>query len=249
LLQDPRSQQESRRQGLEKGATGLTAACTLLEMCETGFGIQPKGVLQALGRTAHPESQVATSNVVAPILGKLAGMGFEKQKALLPCDIFRHWSGLKCTWTSRTPKPGLDQAYKKLALKWHPDKHVDDKEKATAKFQEIAEAYETLSDPEKRKLFDLGGEEAVKGQPPESGAGGAGPGAGGTGPGAQFSFNGQNVQVDPETFQKMFGSMFGGFGGFGSSAFPGSGPDVASAKVRLRGRRGHALGFAGKRRR
>lgn len=119
---DPsRGQQESRRQGLEKGATGLTAACTLLEMCETGFGIQPKGVSQALGRTAHPESQVATSNVVAPILGKLGGMGFEKQKALLPCDRFRHWSGLKCTWTSRTPKPGLDQAYKKLALKWHPD--------------------------------------------------------------------------------------------------------------------------------
>jgi len=64
-------------------------------------------------------------------------------------------------------KKQIKRAYKKQAMRWHPDKNQKsgDKEKATTKFQEIAEAYETLTDPKKRELYDLGGEEAVKGQP------------------------------------------------------------------------------------
>lgn len=46
--------------------------------------------------------------------------------------------------------------YRKLALKWHPDKHKDDSA-VTAKFQEINEAYRVLSDPEKRLEYDLSG--------------------------------------------------------------------------------------------
>ena len=50
----------------------------------------------------------------------------------------------------------IKKSYRKLALKWHPDKHSseDDKTKAQKKFQEVAEAYEVLSDPEKRRIFD-----------------------------------------------------------------------------------------------
>ena len=59
------------------------------------------------------------------------------------------------------PKDASDdvirKAYKKLAIKWHPDKHVDDKKEAEEKFKEISEAYSVLSDKEKRKEYDNGG--------------------------------------------------------------------------------------------
>jgi DnaJ family protein B protein 4 len=56
----------------------------------------------------------------------------------------------------------IKKSYRKLALKWHPDKHkekskIDDAQK---KFQEISQAYSTLSDPEKRKKYDMFGTDA-----------------------------------------------------------------------------------------
>eukprot|EP00392_Amoebophrya_sp_AT5.2_P014830 g14994.t1 len=48
----------------------------------------------------------------------------------------------------------IKKAYRKLALKWHPDKNVDRKEEATAAFQKISNAYQVLSDPEKKKYYD-----------------------------------------------------------------------------------------------
>lgn len=51
----------------------------------------------------------------------------------------------------------IKRAYRKLALKWHPDKNKDNQEVATKKFNEIAEAYEVLSDEKKRKDYDSGG--------------------------------------------------------------------------------------------
>eukprot|EP00930_Biecheleria_cincta_P083254 TRINITY_DN72863_c0_g1_i1.p1 TRINITY_DN72863_c0_g1~~TRINITY_DN72863_c0_g1_i1.p1 ORF type:complete len:472 (-),score=111.80 TRINITY_DN72863_c0_g1_i1:206-1621(-) len=115
----------------------------------------------------------------------------------------------------------LKRAYKKQAMKWHPDKHQKNKDAATAKFQEIAEAYETLSDPEKRKIYDLGGEEAVKGQPGPQQQDASGPsgrthfaenGPGGThwfytqgGPGERAG-----PEIDPRLFQEAFAKMFAG---------------------------------------
>ena len=55
----------------------------------------------------------------------------------------------------------IKKAYRKLAMKWHPDKNSDNVEEATRKFKEIAQAYETLSSPEKRKTYDRYGEEGV----------------------------------------------------------------------------------------
>uniref|UniRef100_A0A8C9GWJ1 DnaJ homolog subfamily B member 4-like n=1 Tax=Piliocolobus tephrosceles TaxID=591936 RepID=A0A8C9GWJ1_9PRIM len=62
----------------------------------------------------------------------------------------------------------LKKAYRKLAMMWHPDKHKDVKSKKEAeeKFKNIAEAYDVLSDEEKRKIYDTYGEEGLKGGVP-----------------------------------------------------------------------------------
>ena len=51
-------------------------------------------------------------------------------------------------------KDEIRKAYKKLALRWHPDKNPDNKKEAEEKFKEIAEAYSVLSDPDKRREYD-----------------------------------------------------------------------------------------------
>ena len=56
----------------------------------------------------------------------------------------------------------IKKAYRKLSLKYHPDKNSAPD--AVEKFAEIGTAYKVLSDPEKRELYNRGGEEAVKQQ-------------------------------------------------------------------------------------
>ena len=56
----------------------------------------------------------------------------------------------------------IKKRFKKLAIKYHPDKNKEDPDGAKAKFQKIALAYETLSDADKRRAYDQGGEEAVR---------------------------------------------------------------------------------------
>uniref|UniRef100_A0A3P9ITF2 DnaJ heat shock protein family (Hsp40) member B2 n=1 Tax=Oryzias latipes TaxID=8090 RepID=A0A3P9ITF2_ORYLA len=56
----------------------------------------------------------------------------------------------------------IKKAYRKLALKWHPDKNPDNKEEAEKKFKELAEAYEVLSDKSKRDAYDRYGSEGMR---------------------------------------------------------------------------------------
>ena len=88
-------------------------------------------------------------------------------------------------------KSEISKAYRKLAVKWHPDQYKgEDKKKAEKKFIEIAAAKEVLSDPEKRAKFDAG-EDPL--DPEAQGGGGGGwpfhPGGGFGGQGFQFKFH------------------------------------------------------------
>ncbi|KAH0627589.1 hypothetical protein JD844_003504 [Phrynosoma platyrhinos] len=53
--------------------------------------------------------------------------------------------------------------YRKLALKWHPDKNPDNKDEAERQFKQVAEAYEVLSDAKKRDIYDKYGKEGLNG--------------------------------------------------------------------------------------
>ncbi|MCJ1285481.1 hypothetical protein MMC26_004821 [Xylographa opegraphella] len=90
----------------------------------------------------------------------------------------------------------IKKGYRKSALKWHPDKNKDNKN-ASEKFKEVSQAYEILSDPEKRKVYDQYGLEfLLRGGPPPQqpngpGMGGMPSGFGGMGgmPGTSRSFH------------------------------------------------------------
>ncbi|KAK6511711.1 hypothetical protein TWF481_000617 [Arthrobotrys musiformis] len=135
----------------------------------------------------------------------------------------------------------IKKAYKKLALKWHPDRNRDNKEGSEKKFKEIGEAYEVLSDPQKRTIFDQVGEEGLKGgvpPPPPGGMGGMPGGMGGM-PGGmpnmggfggmpfeQFSFStgpgqghsgGAQFGFNPSSAEDIFSQFFKGGNPFGGS--------------------------------
>lgn len=92
-------------------------------------------------------------------------------------------------------KAEIKKAFKKLSLKYHPDKNKKNPEKAKEQFIKIANAYEVLSDDEKRKIYDKYGEEGLKNE------------AQGGGPGMHFNFGGGN-------FEDIFSQFFGRGGGF-----------------------------------
>ena len=95
----------------------------------------------------------------------------------------------------------IKKSYRKLAMKYHPDRNPDNKE-SEEKFKEVKEAYEMLTNPEKREAYDRYGHAGV--DPNMGGGGGFGGGAGGFG----------------DAFGDIFGDIFGGGGGRGRGAGP-----------------------------
>lgn len=120
----------------------------------------------------------------------------------------------------------LKKAYRKLAVKWHPDKNPGNEE-ATKNFQKISEAYAVLSDEKKRKVYDQHGKDGVtaaeQGADVPTGGGGFGfrPGGGSH----HHSSNG----MSPEQADEFFRMFFGGsdpFGGMGGSTRGGGGSGI-----------------------
>ncbi len=100
----------------------------------------------------------------------------------------------------------IKKAYRRLAMKYHPDRNPGDKE-AEARFKEVKEAYEVLSDDQKRAAYDQFGHAGV----------GAGAGAGGAGAGS--GFGGASFS---DIFGDVFGDIFGGGGRGTHRAWRGS---------------------------
>ena len=111
----------------------------------------------------------------------------------------------------------LKKAYRKLALQYHPDRNPGDKE-AEEKFKEAAEAYDVLSNPDKKARYDQFGFAGVDG-----GAGGAG------------GFTGAGWDNVNDILRDLFGGGFSfgsgfGFGGFGGGYGEESGPRVVRGR-------------------
>ena len=100
----------------------------------------------------------------------------------------------------------IKKAYRKLAVKYHPDKNAGDA-KAETKFKEVSEAYQVLSDPEARSQYDKWGHVS---------------------PGATSSHQPADdfFREMASTFGDMFGGGFGGFGGFNRQATGRKGQDI-----------------------
>ncbi|EKM78983.1 hypothetical protein AGABI1DRAFT_75567 [Agaricus bisporus var. burnettii JB137-S8] len=132
--------------------------------------------------------------------------------------------------TKDASEDDIKKAYKKMALKWHPDRNKNSEE-ATKKFKEISEAFEVLNDKQKRTIYDQFGEEGLKGGggPTPGAAGGFPGGFGGVpgGGGTTFTFTsggpGGRNQFNPTDPQKIFEQMFGGGGFFSGSGMFGRG--------------------------
>lgn len=114
----------------------------------------------------------------------------------------------------------IKKAYRKQALEWHPDRHKDDKEAAEKKFKEINEAYQVLSDPQKKAAYDQYGHAAFT----PGGAPGGNPFAGGFGGGGgPFTYTYTEGGENPfgnmgfgDPFD-IFEAFFGGGNPFGNS--------------------------------
>ena len=130
----------------------------------------------------------------------------------------------------------IRQAYRKLARQYHPDLNPNDKQ-AEAKFKEIGQAYEVLSDPDKRKLYDRWGPDFEKYEQARKAGAGAGASAsyGGSGPSGSGpftwttgsgGFSGTTGTIDDENLGSLFDQILGGMGrGAGRRGGPQRGED------------------------
>lgn len=111
----------------------------------------------------------------------------------------------------------LKKAFRKKAKQWHPDANPNNKKEAEAKFKEVNEAYEVLSNPQKRQMYDQFG----TADPQQAGFGAGGPFGGGNG---YYSYSSSDFG-DFGDLGDIFSSFFGGgFGGQRSSTRRNNGP-------------------------
>ena len=153
------------------------------------------------------------------------------------------------------PQKDVRAAYRKRAKQFHPDLHPNDP-KAKAKFQALNEAYDVISDPDKRAKYDKYGEQWKNAQAYEQagGFGGFGGGAGGGGGNPFEGFDFSNFGSGGSGFSSFFENLFGGrgrrsaggntggFGGFGGNAGGGFGGNAGGGFGGFGGDAGYGAG-------
>ena len=108
-------------------------------------------------------------------------------------DKLYHLLGVSRTASQEDVK----QAYRKLALKWHPDRNPDNRVDAEKKFKDISEAYQVLSDPSRRREYDFGR----------------------NAPGQRAARQDAAQHMDLREAEEIFRHIFGGGGAFGGFDF------------------------------
>lgn len=134
--------------------------------------LKVEGLPKAESETAQPMPQAGVTKLVGKRMKDGAGVTasfISKDEDSLDLDVdFYAVLGVDDDATDRQIK----KAYRRLSLKYHPDKNPDDPVGSKRKFDEVRRAYEVLSDPDKKILFDTGGIEAVQEAAKEDAQGG-----------------------------------------------------------------------------
>ncbi|KAI4723932.1 TPR-like protein [Aureobasidium sp. EXF-10728] len=195
-----------------------------IEDCERALKLEPsytkarKTKAKALGESGNWEEAVKELKAIAESNPEEPGIAKEVRNAELELKKSKRKDYYKILGVEKDADDNqIKKAYRKLAIIHHPDKNQGD-EAAADRFKDIGEAYETLSDSQKRARYDSG-EDLI--DPSEQFGGGGFGGMGG----------GMGSQIDPEVLFQMFGGQMGG-GGFGGGMGGG-------------GRRGGGGGFPG----
>ena len=188
-----------------------------VEDCDQALRLDPtytkarKTRAKALGESGNWEQAVKDLKELAESNPEEPGIQNEIRSAELELKKSKRKDYYKILGVDKdASEPEIKKAYRKLAIVHHPDKNPGDEE-AAERFKDVGEAYECLSDPQKRERYDSGAdlEEMFGGAGGHPFAGGAGMGGG--------------VRIDPEMIFQMFGQG-GGMGGM-----PGMGAGGARA--------------------
>ncbi len=195
-----------------------------IEDCEAAIKLDPsytkakKTKANALGQSGDWEGAVKELKALAEADPSDATLAKEIRHAELELKKSKRKDYYKILGIEKdATETEIKKGYRKLAIIHHPDKNPDDKE-AEHRFKEIGEAYENLSDPQKRARYDSG-EDLV--DPADMFGGGGGGGFGG-------GMGGGMGGIDPDILFQMMngGGGFGGGrggGGFGGQQFGGGG--------------------------
>jgi DnaJ family protein C protein 7 len=196
-----------------KDYEGAITDCEAALKLDPGYTKARKTKATALGQSGNWEEAVRELKALAESDPSDANLAKEVRKAELELKKSKRKDYYKILGVDKdATETEIKKAYRKLAIVHHPDKNPDDKE-AEERFKDIGEAYEHLSDPQKRARYDSG--EDLMDPADMFGGGGFGGGMGGMGGGMGG--------IDPEVLFQMMNGGFGGGGGGRSGGFPGGG--------------------------